>query len=186
MRVCGPPAPRAQSLRLGRHQEKVRYTFSVVLELSEHGSGHTASVDLLRVPIRVLFCVAGALAAPQFLPDQQQDFVQSGFGQGGGIQPNYGSSGAQTRILSQKFVQDIVGNYEYSYDQDNGQTVVEVGRSQPGPAPETGTLSKRGSYSFIGDDGNTYRVDTRPTREASSRRPPTYQWRRPRFPSTPS
>ena len=34
----------------------------------------------------------------------------------------------------------------------------EIGRFQPGPEPETGSISQQGSYQFIGDDGNTYQV----------------------------
>ena len=35
----------------------------------------------------------------------------------------------------------------------------EVGRFQPGPELETGTITQQGSYEFIGDDGNTYRME---------------------------
>ncbi|XP_043242046.1 larval cuticle protein 65Ag1-like [Amphibalanus amphitrite] len=88
--------------------------------------------------------VAAASAAPQFQP-QFTSPVQP-------FQP-------EVRILSQKFEQDQIGNYEYGYQQDNGQQVQEVGRVQPGPQPDTGSLEQQGSYEFIGDDGNTYRVD---------------------------
>ena len=37
--------------------------------------------------------------------------------------------------------------------------VQEVGRVAPGSQPETGSLEQQGSFEFIGDDGNTYRVD---------------------------
>ncbi|KAF0313628.1 Larval cuticle protein 65Ag2 [Amphibalanus amphitrite] len=176
-----------------------------------------------------LLVVAVAAAAPQF--DQQQ-FVS---------QP-------QVRILSQKNEQDQIGNYEYAYEQDNGQrdeeiareaskafgrhlwyiseklvslalfdlrTTLEekklivaafgrngaedppkrislepdltvltrktlpdfaspsllknqkfknkchpkVGRVAPGSQPETGSIEQQGSFEFVGDDGNTYRVD---------------------------
>ncbi|XP_043242051.1 larval cuticle protein 65Ag1-like isoform X2 [Amphibalanus amphitrite] len=87
-----------------------------------------------------LLVVAVVAAAPQF--DQQQ-FVS---------QP-------QVRILSQKNEQDQIGNYEYAYEQDNGQRVQEVGRVAPGSQPETGSIEQQGSFEFVGDDGNTYRVD---------------------------
>ncbi|KAF0313627.1 Larval cuticle protein 65Ag2 [Amphibalanus amphitrite] len=91
-----------------------------------------------------LLLVAAASAAPQFDP-QFTSPIQP-------FQP-------EVRILSQKFEQDQIGNYEYGYQQDNGQQVQEVGRVAPGSQPETGTLEQQGSYEFIGDDGNTYRVD---------------------------
>ena len=33
-----------------------------------------------------------------------------------------------------------------------------MGRFQPGPEPETGSLTQQGSYEFVSDDGNTYQV----------------------------
>ncbi|XP_037074500.1 cuticle protein CP14.6-like isoform X1 [Pollicipes pollicipes] len=92
--------------------------------------------------------VAAAAAAPQF-SDFNQDFNNQQFVSSG--QP-------EVRILSQKSDQDQVGNYEYSYEQDNGQRMQEVGRVQPGPEPETGSISMEGSYEFVGNDGNTYQV----------------------------
>ncbi|XP_043202040.1 larval cuticle protein 65Ag1-like [Amphibalanus amphitrite] len=64
----------------------------------------------------------------------------------------------QVRILSETFENDDSGNYEFSYEQDNGQRVEEIGRFEPGPERETGAITKQGSYQFIGDDGNTYTV----------------------------
>ncbi|XP_037074439.1 cuticle protein CP14.6-like [Pollicipes pollicipes] len=93
----------------------------------------------------VALLVAAAAAAPQF-SDFNQDFNSQQFVSSG--QP-------EVRILSQKSDQDQVGNYEYSYEQDNGQRMQEVGRVQPGPEPETGSISMEGSYEFVGNDGNT-------------------------------
>ncbi|XP_037074424.1 uncharacterized protein LOC119095674 [Pollicipes pollicipes] len=95
----------------------------------------------------VFIClVAAAAAAPQqFLQDfNPQQFVSSGL--------------QAVRILSQRFEQDQAGNYEYGYEQDNGQQVQEVGRVLPGSQPETGSISQQGSYQFVGDDGNTYQA----------------------------
>ncbi|KAF0288016.1 Pupal cuticle protein 27 [Amphibalanus amphitrite] len=64
----------------------------------------------------------------------------------------------QVRILSERFENDDSGNYEFSYEQDNGQRMEEIGRFQPGPEPKTGSLSQQGSYEYVGDDGNTYQV----------------------------
>ncbi|XP_037074436.1 putative mediator of RNA polymerase II transcription subunit 12 [Pollicipes pollicipes] len=96
----------------------------------------------------LVFLVAAAAAAPQF-KDFNQDFNSQQFISSG--QP-------KVRILSQRFEQDQNGNYEYGYEQDNGQRVEEVGRVQPGSQPETGSISQQGSYEFVGDDGNTYKV----------------------------
>ena len=35
----------------------------------------------------------------------------------------------------------------------------ERGSVQPGPQPETGSLRQQGSYEYVSDDGQTYRVD---------------------------
>ena len=64
----------------------------------------------------------------------------------------------EIRVIDQRFDIDQQGNYEYAYQQDNGQVVEEVGRVQPGPEPETGLLTQQGGFSFVGDDGNTYSV----------------------------
>ncbi|XP_037078853.1 cuticle protein CP14.6-like [Pollicipes pollicipes] len=92
----------------------------------------------------VLCClVAAAAAAPQqFL--QNNRLVSVG-------QP-------EVRILSQRFDTDQEGNYEYAYEQDNGQKMEEVGRVQPGSQPETGTITMEGSFEYVGDDGQTYQV----------------------------
>ncbi|KAF0313130.1 Larval cuticle protein 65Ag2 [Amphibalanus amphitrite] len=92
----------------------------------------------------MLMMAAVAAAAPQFELGDQQQLISS--------QPSI-------RIISQKYEQDPVGNYEYFYEQDDGQRVLEAGRVQPGPQPETGSLEQQGYYEYIGDDGNTYRVD---------------------------
>ena len=62
----------------------------------------------------------------------------------------------EVRILEQKFEIDEDGNYEFGYQQDDGQVLEEVGRVERGPEPETGLLTKQGGYSFVGDDGRTY------------------------------
>ncbi|XP_037088843.1 larval cuticle protein 65Ag1-like [Pollicipes pollicipes] len=62
------------------------------------------------------------------------------------------------RTLSQRLDQDPQGNYEHSYEQDNGQGASEVGRVSPGPEPGTGSLSQQGSFQFVSDDGQTYQV----------------------------
>ncbi|XP_043242044.1 endocuticle structural glycoprotein SgAbd-8-like [Amphibalanus amphitrite] len=122
--------------------------------------------------LALVFVAAAVSAAPQFVADSQQ-YVSDGqqFVSGG---QQFVSSGQQfvdqqsqfvsaqqpqIRIISQKFDQDPYGNYEYGYEQDNGQKVQEVGRVQPGPQPDTGSLEQQGSYEYISDDGNTYRVD---------------------------
>ncbi|XP_043203392.1 endocuticle structural glycoprotein SgAbd-3-like isoform X2 [Amphibalanus amphitrite] len=38
------------------------------------------------------------------------------------------------------------------------QTVAEDIETYPGPEPETGSIIQRGSFQFVGDDGNTYQI----------------------------
>ena len=64
----------------------------------------------------LLFVVAGAAAAPQFAFDDQQQLIING-------QSQFVSGQPAVRILSQKYEQDPAGNYEYFYEQDNGQRV---------------------------------------------------------------
>ena len=67
--------------------------------------------------------MAAASAAPQFINrqpqfiNQQPQFINQ--------QPQFVSPPLQpeVRIVSQKFDQDQIGNYEYAYQQDNGQQV---------------------------------------------------------------
>ncbi|XP_037090884.1 uncharacterized protein LOC119111163 [Pollicipes pollicipes] len=87
--------------------------------------------------------VVAAAAAPQNYNANQ--FVKSGL--------------PEIRILSQRFDQDPnTGNYEYSYEQDNGQAAAETGQVYPGPVPETGSITQQGNYQFVGDDGSTYQI----------------------------
>ena len=64
------------------------------------------TVSVVSSQLSLVLLVATAAAAPQF---RDQSFVSSG-------QP-------QVRILSQRFDADEAGNYEYGYEQDNGQEV---------------------------------------------------------------
>jgi len=74
------------------------------------------------------------------------------------IEPTYRKA-PQIRLISSRNVQDGKGNYEFSYEQDNGQKVQEVGRSYPGDKPETGSITKEGSYEWEAPDQKTYRVE---------------------------
>ncbi|KAF0293395.1 Pupal cuticle protein Edg-78E [Amphibalanus amphitrite] len=65
----------------------------------------------------------------------------------------------EIRLLSYRFNSDDKGNYEYGYEQDNGQRVEEVGKSIPGYEPETGSISKVGSFEFVSPEGQQFRVD---------------------------
>ncbi|XP_043223523.1 flexible cuticle protein 12-like [Amphibalanus amphitrite] len=64
-------------------------------------------------------------------------------------------------LVSKYFNQDGRGNYEYGYEQSNGQKVDEVGRSYPGPEPGTGSISKEGGFEFVAPNQQKYRVDYR-------------------------
>ena len=62
-------------------------------------------------------------------------------------------------IMRVKTLLGVLQRNIYQLSELSPLQVAEVGEAQPGPLPETGGLSKRGSYSYVGDDGNTYRVD---------------------------
>jgi len=81
----------------------------------------------------LLALVAVASAAPQGFPQQASS-----------------QQYRDTRILSQRFEQDDVGNYDYGYKLDNGQQVEETGRI------EGQALVKQGRTEYVGDDGQTY------------------------------
>ena len=85
------------------------------------------SVTVLSFQICFILWLATAAAAPQFLPASDQSFIQDvfsqDFSQDVGNQQLFTNNGQQSRILSQKFEQDPTGNYEYRYEQDNGQKV---------------------------------------------------------------
>ena len=84
----------------------------------------------------LVFVVAAAAAAPQFVFDDQQQFVLND-------QPQFVSSGRpDVRIVSQKNVREQTGNYEYTYEQSNGQKVKRSGSQIHSYAL---TLRKRGT-----------------------------------------
>ena len=63
-----------------------------------------------------MFLVAAAAAAPQFTFSDQQQFSNQ--------QRFVSDPQSEIRIVSQKFNQDQIGNYEYGYEQSNGQKVM--------------------------------------------------------------
>ena len=71
---------------------------------------------LLSRQLCLLFVVAAASAAPQFID------------QGGLLGPNVRLGQPEVRIVSQKFDQDQVGNYEYAYEQSDSQKVTILRR----------------------------------------------------------
>ncbi|XP_072942635.1 endocuticle structural glycoprotein SgAbd-3-like [Epargyreus clarus] len=48
--------------------------------------------------------------------------------------------------------------YRYAYESSDGTKAEQEGQIIPGEAPEEGSLQVSGSYSYIGDDGQTYTV----------------------------
>ncbi|XP_037073608.1 larval cuticle protein 65Ag1-like [Pollicipes pollicipes] len=115
----------------------------------ERSAGRRSRRSSTRNMHLVVFAALAALAAaaPQAQFDEYGNVIEQ-------KQP-------EIRIVNQYFEQDGKGNYEYGYEQDNGQKVEEVGRSYPGSEPETGSISKEGSFEYVGPDQRTYRVDYR-------------------------
>ncbi|XP_053614945.1 pupal cuticle protein 36a-like [Plodia interpunctella] len=67
------------------------------------------------------------------------------------------SSGNNVEILKYDNQIDEQG-YHYAYETSDGTKVEQDGRVIPGPVPEEGSLQVAGSYSYVGDDGQTYSV----------------------------
>ncbi|XP_043188555.1 cuticle protein CP14.6-like isoform X1 [Amphibalanus amphitrite] len=66
---------------------------------------------------------------------------------------------SQIDLLRRESDQDPYrGIYRHIYEQNNGQIVAEDIETYPGPEPETGSIIQRGSFQFVGDDGNTYQI----------------------------
>ncbi|KAJ8717035.1 hypothetical protein PYW08_005434 [Mythimna loreyi] len=67
------------------------------------------------------------------------------------------SAASQAEIL--KYENEInEDGYHYSYETSDGTKAQQQGRVIPGAKPEEGSLDVTGSYSYIGDDGQTYTV----------------------------
>uniref|UniRef100_A0A2A4JM61 Cuticle protein n=1 Tax=Heliothis virescens TaxID=7102 RepID=A0A2A4JM61_HELVI len=65
--------------------------------------------------------------------------------------------GSQAEILN--YVNEInEEGYRYAYETSDGTKAEQQGRVIPGAQPEEGSLAVSGSYSYIGDDGQTYTV----------------------------
>ncbi|XP_063894385.1 endocuticle structural glycoprotein SgAbd-3-like [Helicoverpa armigera] len=65
--------------------------------------------------------------------------------------------GSQAEILNYENEINEEG-YRYAYETSDGTKAEQQGRVIPGAQPEEGSLSVSGSYSYIGDDGQTYTV----------------------------
>ncbi|XP_039759631.1 endocuticle structural glycoprotein SgAbd-2-like [Pararge aegeria] len=63
----------------------------------------------------------------------------------------------QAQILRYENEIDDKG-WHYAYETSDGTKVEQDGRILPGLQPEEGSLAVTGSYSYIGDDGQTYTV----------------------------
>ncbi|XP_052755808.1 endocuticle structural glycoprotein SgAbd-2-like [Galleria mellonella] len=78
------------------------------------------------------------------------------FGSGG---QNFGSASQINQATILKYDNQIdEQGYHYSYETSDGTKVEQDGRVIPGAVPEEGSLQVAGSYSYIGDDGQTYTV----------------------------
>ncbi|XP_060805747.1 endocuticle structural glycoprotein SgAbd-3-like [Amyelois transitella] len=84
-------------------------------------------------------------------PFEPQDFSSRA------TQGNLASSASQVELVKYDNQIDEQG-YHYAYETSDGTKVEQDGRVIPGPVPEEGSLQVAGSYSYIGDDGQTYSV----------------------------
>ncbi|KAJ8717645.1 hypothetical protein PYW07_005575 [Mythimna separata] len=67
------------------------------------------------------------------------------------------SAASQAEIL--RYENEInEDGYHYAYETSDGTKADQQGRVIPGAKPEEGSLAVEGSYSYIGDDGQTYTV----------------------------
>ncbi|KAF9410353.1 hypothetical protein HW555_010532 [Spodoptera exigua] len=92
--------------------------------------------------------------------------ARSSSGASAGLQTPYGGSaysggqangGNQAEIL--KYENEInEEGYHYAFETSDGTKAEQQGRVYPGAQPEEGSLTVSGSYSYVGDDGQTYTV----------------------------
>ncbi|OWR47679.1 cuticular protein RR-1 motif 52 [Danaus plexippus plexippus] len=87
--------------------------------------------------------------------------LQTPLAPAGSYQATAGSSQAsassQAQILRYDNEQDDQG-WRYAYETSDGTKAEQNGRIIPGSLPEQGSLAVTGSFSYIGNDGQTYSV----------------------------
>ncbi|XP_022814927.1 endocuticle structural glycoprotein SgAbd-3-like [Spodoptera litura] len=97
-----------------------------------------------------------------FLPPN----ARSSSGANAGLQTPYGGAaysggqaygGNQAEILRYENEINEEG-YHYAFETSDGTKAEQQGRVYPGAQPEEGSLAVSGSYSYVGDDGQTYTV----------------------------
>ncbi|XP_028179283.1 endocuticle structural glycoprotein SgAbd-3-like [Ostrinia furnacalis] len=101
--------------------------------------------------------------------------AQSSGGANAGLQAPFGASGpssfassgpqsysgasASSNAEILKYENEInEDGYHYAYETSDGTKAEQEGRVLPGAAPEEGSLKVSGSYSYVGDDGQTYTI----------------------------
>ncbi|KAL0820687.1 hypothetical protein ABMA28_006518 [Loxostege sticticalis] len=86
-----------------------------------------------------------------FGPSASQNLAAGSFGGAGA------SAGSNAEIL--RYDNEITDDgYHYAYETSDGTKAEQEGRVLPGAAPEEGSLKVSGSYSYVGDDGQTYTI----------------------------
>ncbi|KAL4704762.1 hypothetical protein ACJJTC_009779 [Scirpophaga incertulas] len=69
------------------------------------------------------------------------------------------SAGSNSNAEILRYENEIDENgFHYAYETSDGTKAEQQGRVLPGSAPEEGSLQVSGSFSYIGDDGQTYSV----------------------------
>ncbi|XP_041984737.1 flexible cuticle protein 12-like isoform X2 [Aricia agestis] len=79
-------------------------------------------------------------------------------GANAGLQAPFGArTQNQAQIL--KFENDLTDQgYHYAYETSDGTKAEQDGQVLPGAKPEEGSLRVTGSFSYVGDDGQTYSI----------------------------
>ncbi|XP_045526222.1 cuticle protein 3-like [Pieris brassicae] len=93
----------------------------------------------------------------QNYPNQVQNFAQNAQAQSFSQNVQSQNAGSQAEIL--RFENEInEEGFHYAYETSDGTKAEQNGRVLPGSTPEEGSIQVSGSYSYIGDDGQTYSV----------------------------
>ncbi|XP_049876699.1 endocuticle structural glycoprotein SgAbd-3-like [Pectinophora gossypiella] len=101
---------------------------------------------------------SAGLQAP-FSQDQSQNYQGQSQNYAQGQNQNYAQGQNQNQAEILKYENEITEDgFHYAYETSDGTKAEQEGRVLPGAKPEEGSLQVSGSYSYVGDDGQTYTV----------------------------
>ncbi|XP_022119549.2 pupal cuticle protein 36-like [Pieris rapae] len=93
----------------------------------------------------------------QNYPNQVRNFAQNAQAQS--FAQNVQSQNAESQAEILRFENEMnEEGFHYAYETSDGTKAEQNGRVLPGSTPEEGSIQVSGSYSYIGDDGQTYSV----------------------------